>query len=269
MSLWPFLAIAQTPSPLPEWEYSAGVPLRQYFQPNPPEWQGEAGIGVDTQPQYDGSSRYEVLPAPSFDIRYYNLAFLSIGEGLGINILHGRTYRVGAAITYDLGRKLNYDFRFAVNTKVSPTAELKLFGEIVLFPVVLRADVRQAINGGYKGFVGDISAYMPVAGSRRHQYFILVGPAVTFASGQYMTKYFGVNALQARASGLPEFTAGGGIKQISFGVNATWFFGNSWFLNGVGAVDHLLGDAAQSPYTVETTQGTVSISVGYLFGSGI
>jgi len=270
LALWVGAAAAQTPSPLPEWEYSAGVPLREYFQAKAPKWQTEVGLGVGTQPEYDGSSHYEVVPAPSFDVRYYNTAFLSIGEGLGINIFHGKTYRVGAAITYDLGRKLNNDLRVTDRQKVSPTAEFKLFGEVVIFPVVLRLDIRQALNGGYQGFVGDLSGYMPVAGSRKHRYFVFAGPSVTFGSGQYMSHYFGVNATQAKQSGLSPFKASGGIKQVSFGVNATWFFHKAWFVNGAAAVNRLLNDAAQSPFTQEKTQATVDLTLGYLFGdSGI
>lgn len=258
--------MAQTPSPLPEWEYSAGIGLREYFQPNPPEWQAELGLGASVQPEYDGSSHYELVPAPSFDVRYYNLAFLSIGEGLGVNVFHGKTYRVGVAITYNLGRKLNDDIRLTSQRKVSPTAEFKLFGEVVIFPVVVRLDVRQALNGGYNGYVGDLSAYMPIAGSRKHRYFVFAGPSVTFGSGQYMSHFFGVNAEQAKESGLPESTAKGGLKSVSFGVNASWFFHGSWFINGAGAVNRLLADAAQSPFTQEKTQIAFNFTIGYLFG---
>ncbi len=265
---WSLAGHAQTPSPLPEWEYSAGIGLREYFQPNPPKWQAELGIGVATQPEYDGSSHYEIVPAPSFDVRYYNLAFLSVGEGLGINVFHGKTYRVGAAITYNLGRKLNNDIQLTTQRKVSPTAEFKLFGEYVIFPMVLRLDVRRALNGGYQGFVGDFSAYMPIAGSRKHRYFVFAGPSVTFGSRQYMSKFFGVDAVQAQESGLPEFNAKGGIKSVSFGLNATWFFHGYWFVNGAGAVNRLLSDAAQSPFTQKKTQLTLNFTIGYLFGVG-
>ena len=46
---------------------------------------------------------------------------------------------------------------------IDPTPEAKLFWEVVLFPVVLRADIRRAM-GGYNGWAGDFSAYMPIAG---------------------------------------------------------------------------------------------------------
>lgn len=259
-------AWAQTPSPLPEWEYSAGIALREYFDPHPPKWQTELGLGLGLQPEYDGSSHYELVPAPSFDVRYYDIAFLSAGEGLGVNLLRGRSYRAGVAITYDLGRKLNNDLRVTEQQKVSPTAEFKVFGEWVIFPVVLRLDIRQALNGGYQGYVGDFGVYMPVAGSREHKYFVFAGPGVAFASGGYMRHYFGVDAQQSAESGLPVYSAHGGIKQVGFGVNATWFFHGAWFVNGVAAANRLVGDAAQSPFTQEKTQAAFDFTIGYLFG---
>lgn len=259
-------AQAQTPSPLPEWVYSAGIPLRGYFNQNLPKWQVELGMGTSFQPEYEGASSYELVPAPSFDIRYSDIAFLSVGEGLGVNLLRGRNYRAGLAVTYNLGRKLSNDFRVTTRRRVSPTAEIKAFGEYLIFPVVLRLDFRQALAGGYDGYVGDFSVYMPVAGSRRRRFVVFAGPSVTFASGGYMRKFFDVNAEQAVASGLPEFDAHGGTKSVAFGVNATWFFYQRWFVNGAGAVSRLVRDAERSPFTQEKTQGTVNFTIGYLFG---
>lgn len=263
---WSAAGWSQTPSPLPEWEYSAGIALRQYFNPHPPEWQTELGIGFSLQPEYDGSAHYELVPAPSFDVRYYNLAFLSAGEGLGINIFHGKTYRVGAAITFNLGRKLGNDIQLTTQRRVGPTPELKLFAEKVFFPVVLRIDFRQALGTGYQGYVGDLSVYMPVAGSRKYHYVVFAGPSVTFASGQYMQHFFSVDAQQSHESGLPQFSAKGGLKSVSFGVNASWFFRGDWFLNGTAGVVHLARGAAHSPFTREKNQGTVNFTVGYVWG---
>ena len=261
-------AQAQTPSPLPEWEYSAGIPLRQYFEPNPPKWDVTVGMSAQLQPKYDGSQQYHVLPGPTIDVRYYDLAFLSTGEGLGINIFHGKRYRVGAALTYDLGRTDLYGFeppglnRLRAVGGVPPGPEIKLFGEYVLFPVVLRLDVRRAL-GGYNGWVGDFSAYMPVVGSRK--FFVFVGPSLTFVDGNYMQNYFCITEAQAQQSGLPAFRAVGGLKQVSLGSSATWFFSGHWFANSVLAVDRLLNDAARSPTTEQKTQYAFGLTVGYEF----
>src|SRR5690348_11193168 len=82
-------AHAQTPSPTQEWQYSSGVLLQKMYEPERPTWQTVLGAGVDVQPLYPGARPYHVMPAPVFDIRYRDLAFLSVGAGLGVNVLRG------------------------------------------------------------------------------------------------------------------------------------------------------------------------------------
>ena len=103
--LCPRSAMAQTPSPLEEWQYSGGVILARLFDPNLPEWRVVLGAAADTQPVYAGASAYKVQGGPVINIQYRDIAFFSTGDGLGVNFLRGDHYRVGAAIAYDLGRR--------------------------------------------------------------------------------------------------------------------------------------------------------------------
>jgi hypothetical protein len=57
------VALAQTPSPLGEWQYSAGIPLKKLYQPNLPDWEVRVGVGSTFGPRYDGSDRYRALVA--------------------------------------------------------------------------------------------------------------------------------------------------------------------------------------------------------------
>ena len=47
-------AIAQTPSPLPEWYYSQGHLLERHMLNGLPKWEGTAGLAAETQPKYEG-----------------------------------------------------------------------------------------------------------------------------------------------------------------------------------------------------------------------
>jgi hypothetical protein len=102
--LVPRAAFAQTPSPLQEWQYSSGIVLYKLFNSDVPEWQIETGLAGESRPLYQGASTYRELLGPVIDVRYRDLAFASVGEGLGVNILRGQNYRAGIAIGYDLGR---------------------------------------------------------------------------------------------------------------------------------------------------------------------
>ena len=256
-------AQAQTPSPLGEWQYSAGIVLKQRFDTEHPKWEELLGFGGEFEPRFEGSDTYHFQPGPTIDIRYRNLAFLSTGEGLGVNLLRGMNYRAGLALTYDLGRDEGTNLaRLHGIQDISASPELKFFGEYVFFPVITRLDVRTGF-GGHGGWIGDASVYMPVAGSNK--FFVFAGASLTMANDDYMRHEFGVTQQESTDSGLPLYTPGGGVKAAGVGANATWIFADHWFLDLVCAASDLLGPAAESPTTDERWQYAVSLSLAYDF----
>lgn len=246
--------------PIAEWQYSAGQVLQGYFQQPVPEWQGLASAGPALVPSYEGSSAYRALPGLTLEMRYRDLAFASTAEGLGVNLLRGRRYRAGLAAGFDLGRDEDDDPRLRGLGDLDPAAELKLFGEYVLFPVVLRADLRRNLGSG-GGWSADLAAYLPVVGSER--YFVFLGPSMTLSDGEAMHRSFGVSPEQAARSQFPAYQAGGGLRSAGFGLSATWFLDERWFLNGTGGLQYLLGAAADSPLSRSDRQYALSVMLGY------
>ncbi len=255
-------ASAQTPSAMAEWQYSAGIPLRPMFQDKIPDWQVELGLSGDVRPLYPGSARYEVEPGPDFDIRYKDWAFLSAGEGLGVNLVQEKTYRLGAAIGFDLGRQADRSPRLHGTGDIGYAPVPKLFAEYVLFPVVLRADVRRAL-GGVDGWAGDLSAYMPVFGTK--SFFVFLGPTVTFVDDTYNRHEFGISATQHQRSGLPRYDATGGLQSAGIGSNATWLITDHWLVDGGISARRLLDSAAHSPLTQQHLEYDANFTVGYTF----
>ncbi|SAL88128.1 MipA family MltA-interacting protein [Caballeronia arvi] len=263
----PLVVKAQTPSPLSEWQYSAGVPLEKLFESKPPDWQVRLGVGAAFRPLYDGADRYHVLAGPSIDIRYRDLAFWSTGEGIGMNVLQGENWRVSAAAVYDLGRRgLDDPSRLNGLGNINPAPEIKLAAEYVIskeFPLVVRAAVTRSF-GGSNGWIADLGTYMPMPGSS-DTFFWFAGPSVSFADSTYMNSWFGVNAAQAAASGYRPYAASAGLKSAGFGVTLVWFIDKHWFMTADGALKRLLDSAANSPITQAKTQAGCNISVNYQF----
>lgn len=266
-SLMPAPAAAQTPSPLAQWQYSAGITLEQMFAPQLPAWRVRIGPSVSFQPRYDGADSYHVLAGPTIDIRYRDRFFVSTGEGLGANVLTGPNWRAGITLSYDLGRRAADDdnhLHGIGNINAAPSAHL--FGEYVVsrsFPLVLRADLRRDL-GGDNGWVGDLGAYMPMPGSSR-KFAWFAGPTVTFADSRYMNTWFGVSAVQAARSGYARYQASAGIKSAGFGIAATWMPAKHWFVTGNVAYQQLLGSAAHSPITQTAGSEVFDLSVAYEF----
>jgi outer membrane scaffolding protein for murein synthesis (MipA/OmpV family) len=258
-------ASAQTPSPLQEWQYPGGSILEKVFLPELPKWSEVAGLAVLEQPIYEGARGYRVEVGPVIDIRYYDIAFLSVGEGLGVNLLRGKMYEAGVALGYDLGRRDSDDYnRLHGLGDIGRAPVVKVFGSWVVsekVPVVLRADLRKIV-GGAEGIIGDLEAFMPLPGSNK-TFIMLAGPSITFANRQFMGKEFGVTAAQSAASGYSAYSAHGGDNELGLGFSATKFVTPHWLFNCNIAVNRLLGSARDSPITQTQAENTLEIASAY------
>jgi outer membrane scaffolding protein for murein synthesis (MipA/OmpV family) len=258
-------ASAQTPSPLQEWQYSGGVILSRLFEPNLPEWRVLLGGAAESQPVYSGAAAYRVQGGPVINIQYRDIAFLSTGDGLGVNFLRGDHYRVGVAIAYDLGRRERDDYnglRGMGDISAAPAA--KVFASYVLskkFPLILRVDVRQLL-GGANGTVGDAGIYMPLPGSSK-KFVMFAGPSVTLATHRYLQSEFGVTPSQSLASGHPVFDPHAGMVGVGVGFSATRFLSDRWLLNLDAAISKFKGSPDVSPLTERSTQREIAMSVDY------
>jgi outer membrane scaffolding protein for murein synthesis (MipA/OmpV family) len=259
--------LSQTPSPLQEWQYSGGIILARLFQPDLPEWRVVLGLAAEVQPVYDGSRAYRLQGGPVINIQYRDIAFASTGEGIGVNFLRGDHFRLGAAITYDFGRRERDDYanlHGMGNLSAAPAA--KLFGSYVLskkFPLILRADVRQLV-GGANGTVGDVGIYMPLPGSSK-KFVMFAGPSITMATRRFLQSEFGVTPAQSLASGHPVFDAHAGADAVGVGFSATRFLTDHWLLNLDCAIDRLKGSPDVSPVTERRTQRALALSLSYLW----
>jgi outer membrane scaffolding protein for murein synthesis (MipA/OmpV family) len=258
-------ACAQTPSPLQEWQYSGGIILARLFEPNLPDWRNILGVAAESQPVYTGAHAYKVQGGPVINIQYKDIAFVSTGDGIGINFLRGDHYRVGAAMAYDLGRKERDDYgNLRGMGDISAAPAPKLFATYVLskkFPLILRVDARQ-ILGGADGTVGDVGIYMPLPGSSK-KFVMFAGPSVTLATHRYLQSEFGVTPEQSLASGHPVFDPHAGMQSAGVGFSATGFLTAHWLLNVDAAITKLKGSPDVSPLTETSTQRELALSIDY------
>jgi outer membrane scaffolding protein for murein synthesis (MipA/OmpV family) len=264
--LLPHHVFAQTPSPLQEWQYSGGIILARLFQPDLPTFRTVLGAAADAAPLYDGARDYRTKGGPVINIHYKDIAFLSTGEGLGYNFLHGDHYQFGVAMAYDLGRKERDDLanlHGMGDIGVAPVA--KVFGSVVLskkFPLILRVDARQFI-GGAQGAIGDAGVYMPLPGSSK-TFVMFAGPSITLATHHYLQTMYGVSPEQSLASGHPVYEIPhAGTAAVGVGFSATKFLTSHWLLNIDAAVSQIRGVPAQSPIVLSRTQKVLAFSVDY------
>ena len=257
---------AQTPSPLQEWQYSGGVILARLFEPDIPKWRTVLGVAAEVQPVYDGARAYRVMGGPVINIHYRDIAFITTGEGVGYNFLHGDHYQVGVGLTYDMGRKERDDLRNLRGVgDLSAAPVAKLYASWVLsrrFPLIMRVDARQFM-GGAQGLVGDAAVYLPLPGSSK-TFVMFAGPSITMATHHYLQTLYGVSPAQAAASGHPVYEIPhAGTSAAGVGFSATKFVTKHLLLNIDAAISQIRGSPAHSPLVETHTQRVIAVSVDY------
>lgn len=255
-------ASADDGAALPEWLLSAGVPLLPRFEEKIPTWSTTLLVSESFVPRYAGSNALRAETFPLFDIRYKDLIFISAIEGLGINLLQSKDYRIGLAVNYDFGRSPDDAPVLQGTASIHPSTEAKAFADYVIFPVVLRTDVRHSISG-YSGYVIDGAAYVPLTASDR--FVMFAGVSATWGTRAYMQDYFSITPAQSITSGLPSYQSGGGLRSAGLGINATWNITEHWLIDGTFGAQRFGSHAAQSPLAQTKIETSSTISAGYTF----
>ena len=238
----------------------------------PDRWQFTAGVGAADVPLYPGSDlrRYRVLPL--FNVSYGRF-FLgdaeapgsSAGGGLGVNLYQDSHWRFGAAVSGDFvsPRKASNDPHLHGLGDISATAHASLFGSYTLDWVTLHTHVATDIAGHGEGtLVGfDLQGrYRPI-----ERLTLSAGPSLSWASGPYMRTFFGVDAAQSAASGLPQFQASSGLEAVGLSLGAAYQLTGNWRLGARASFSRLRGDAADSPITETGAQNSYMLSAIYHF----
>lgn len=245
-------------------------------------WAVTVGAAPLIGPAFPGSDDYALSVFPDLRLNYKDKFFLSIPDGVGYNVVNTKNWRAGPLVKLRFGRDESSGgnpFIVAGDSDdlqglgdVGPAGEAGGFLEYRGRRYGTRMELRQGF-GAHDGWVADIGA--SVRGFRKVPWlgpsFWSYGPRATFGSGDFVDPYFGIDAGQSAASGLPEYSAGSGIVSAGFGgalvhpVNqrlAVTFFAN---------YDRFLGDTADSPLITERGTENVFVlgmAVGYVFPFG-
>jgi MipA family protein len=93
------------------------------------------------------------------------------------------------------------------------------------------------------------------AGTKCTERFTIGGElAATYADGQHMQRYFGVTSAQSASSGNAAYAAGSGLKSVGIGLNASYALTEATSVAFGARRDRLMGDAADSPITLDADQ---------------
>jgi outer membrane protein len=232
------------------------------------------GVGIGVAPDYLGSDDIMVGGAAYGRIylwdteRYIQLQAFE----LSANLLDHEYLRLGPVLNYRFGRDSEIeDDKVKEMEEIDGTVEAGVFGGIDYrlggdprHRVVLLGQAIADVADEHDGYLLTISGryWYPVT----KMLDLGIGVSSTYGDGNYMDTYFGVDSLDAGRSGLDQFDADGGIRDISVIPMAMFHFSENWHLGAGAKIMALVGDASDSPVVDDRgsdVQVIGGIGIGY------
>src|ERR1700681_1790520 len=231
-------------------------------------WTVMVGVGGEYKPNFEGASRSMFSPVPIFSIRRAGSTeqFRGPRDSASIALIDFGDLRAGPAGKFVSSRKASSYSELNGLGDVKTTVELG--GFIEYYPVDwfrTRGELRQGI-GGHHGVVADLSADVIVPVIQRLT--LSAGPRFTWESTKATSPYFGIDAVQAMAAGLPAFDAKGGAHSVGAGAQVSYRINPQWEVHSYVEYERLLADAANSPLVTlrgSPNQTTVGGGASYSF----
>lgn len=231
-------------------------------------WTVMVGVGGEYKPDFEGANRAMFSPVPIFSVRRAGSTeqFRGPRDGSSIALIDFGGLRAGPVGKFVAARK-SYNYSELSGLGDVKTA-FELGGFVEYYPVDwfrTRVELRQGF-GGHSGAVADFSAdvILPVI----QRLTISVGPRFTWESTKATSPYFGIDAVQAMATGLPVFNAKGGAHSVGAGAQVSYRINPQWEVHSYVEYERLLGDAASSPLVTlrgSPNQTTFGIGASYSF----
>jgi len=210
------------------------------------------GAGLGVAPDYEGSDDYE--PVPLWNLLAANLyhpkTFVQVlGPRLRSNFLPDDHWRLGLAGQFIRKRSDVENDRVDDLENVDPSVMLGVMGgyDFLADPqqdLVLELEARQDVAND-NGFLATVRGVYGSRLAESWRFDASVGS--TWASEDYMSSYFGIDAADAARSGLDQYNADEGFKDVSVGGALTYGFFERWSVAVLGSYTRLIGDAADSP----------------------
>ena len=267
MAVMPAPAKAQTPAPLQEWQYSAGVPLEKLMEPQIPTWQVAVGAAAAFQPRYDGADRYHFEGGPSVDIRYSDLYFASTGEGFGANVAAGpeladQSCRRLRSRTARPGRR-----RASARPRQHQPCTGTEAGGRLRRVQGLPAGATRRHPSQFRRLQRLDRRYWRVyaAAGQLENVLLVCRPKPDVRRFEVHEQLVRCQRAAGRGFPIPAYHASAGLKSAGFGVSAIWFFQKHWFAACDFALEQLVGSAARSPITQRASNGVLDLSINYQF----
>jgi sterol desaturase/sphingolipid hydroxylase (fatty acid hydroxylase superfamily)/outer membrane scaffolding protein for murein synthesis (MipA/OmpV family) len=232
-------------------------------QPAPGAWNVNLGAGIAAAPNYPGADSGRTRLVPMAEIVYRHCIFIG-SSGLRVNLIDTGHFRAGPVLGYLGGRDEDRDARLNGLGDIHASLTAGVFASYHIGPLELATTVRQAVTQTDNGLLGLVQLdYRLVLMERR--LLLLFGPDMEFANARYNQTWFGVSESQSFASGLPEYTPAGGVRDVGVHASLIYRYSEHFMLRAFASVKDLEGDDANSPIVENRTQSLFGVGLVYHF----
>lgn len=226
------------------------------------------GAGVAVVPEYSGSDKTRVAPVIGVDYQNANGWFASSLRGLGyVTVLDG--FKLSAALGY-AGARDDSKRTFGAGSddlrgmgKISGAAIAAFDAAYDFGPVKVGLDAHLALSNRDRGNTFGLSASVPLIKSAADQ--LSLGVKAQYGDAKNNRTFYGVTAEQSARSGYRAYQAGAGFESTEFGATWRHVIDKNWSVNTVAGVQHVVGDAADSPLVKRATAPLLMVTAGYTF----
>jgi outer membrane protein len=214
-----------------------------------------AGLGVGYRPDYEGSDDYKPIPIGFARLwwddgrRVEVRGTESSGSAVRLtsNLIPNSDFELGPVVQYRLKRDEVHNGRVDHMRDIEGTTEAGVYVGFAPKPWRIGATYTYDVGNEYGGSLVELAGGW--ADQLSDMFDMGITVASTWASGDYMSKYFGVTAREQANTGLPEYDADQGFKDVgaklTFGIGGEQWDG--WKIFAITSYFRLLNDAEDSP----------------------
>ncbi|MGJ3230711.1 MAG: MipA/OmpV family protein [Oceanicaulis sp.] len=230
--------------------------------------------GAAMLPDYAGSDDYRVIPFGALRVEWGDVVIRTDGPGLAAELYEAGPLTLGVYGRWSGGRDEVDDPVVSLLEEVDNSIFTGVFADLELVEGIL-SPVDQLTLGGKLGAdaLGTVdglawSGSLTYAGALSRTSFYALSASVSGFSDDYADTLFSVDAAGATASGLPVYTAGGGVQDFGLTGIYTYGFTERWSLTTILGWSRLVGDYADSPIVAlrgDETQYFLGLALGRRF----
>ncbi|WP_417685672.1 MipA/OmpV family protein [Roseibium sp.] len=236
------------------------------------DWGLFVGAGALVAPEFLGSSDYSALPALIGTLQKGPFYIKLTGTQITANVLPFESVYAGPLVAYGGGRK---DLSDSILKKLPEVdEELWLGGAFGAGYDGLMLE-RDSIGASFEiahdvmgdsGTTATFGLGYEVNATERLAFGLDL--STTYVDGKHADAYYSVTASGAAASGLSQYSADSGFRDLSLDVSARYAFSESWGVGALAGGSVLLGEFADSPIVKERGQaesGRAGLFVWYRY----